>query len=177
MALMKRSKKRLHSSESHINITALMDILTVLLFFLIKSYAMTSSVLTPSSSIELPHSTEDSPAIDTITVSLNQRELKVNDRPILALSKGFFPPEALGADRRTIKILKDVLVADLEKRNSIYRDAGDPNFRPPGEVLVQADKKLTFGVLKYLFHTITTSGYTSYQFVVINDSPEPQTKH
>ena len=148
-----------------ININSLLDVLTVLLFFLLKSSNMSTSLQDPPKGLRLPASHADVKPEETSTVALASDRLYFNNKPVVTLQSHTFRSSDVGRDGRTIGKLKALLDKENQKRIAVFKDL-DPTLIPPGKILIQADKMLTFGTVKYLLHTLTLSGYSNYQFVV-----------
>lgn len=168
----RRRRKRIRRSgeaEANINITSLMDVLTVLLFFLLKTMSQTASEINTPKDIRLPAGKSEDVASSAVTVNVSEKELRVNDKLITKLSNKNFYFADFDLDKRTITPLRKVLETEIEKRNSIYQGVGDISFLPEAKVLIQADKSLNFSVIKHVLHTVAIAGYTSYQFVVTKD--------
>ncbi len=168
MALIRNKKRRMEIADANVNITALMDVLVVLLFFLIKSFSVSASQIIPPPGMRLPASEVKIPAAESVLVSLSKKELRVNNKIIARLASGRYRAEDIGDDGRTILPLQTFLMKEIKKRNAIYEGAGDLSFLPPAKILIQADKRLSFKTMKYLLHTASVSGYGDYQFVILN---------
>jgi len=166
MGLKRRSRITAKLPEVSINITSLMDVLTVLLFFLVKSFSVTSASVDLPKDVRLPASVSDDQFEEGVTVALSKEALYFHNKPIIKLSNGHFKSDDLAGDRKTLIALKDILDRENAKRKSVFQGAGDLSFLPPGKIVIQSDKKLPFGVVKHLLHTATVAGYTDYQFVI-----------
>lgn len=162
-----KQKKKSNLPEFNINITALMDILTVLLFFLVKSFTVSSSTLTPPDDIKLPTAKVQENAKEAITVSVSVNEVRFNNDIIIKLNRGRFPRTVIGEDNRTLKPLFALLDKEDKKRREIYKEQINTEFFPPGKILIQADHKLPFRLLKFILHTAAVAGYKDYQFLVV----------
>ncbi len=162
----KRNKKAL--LEQNVNITPLMDVLTVLLFFLIKTFTLNAPTMAFPSGMQLPSENAKLPPEESVIVTLSQTELKADGNVLAILNDGKFQTKFIGTDGRTIVPLENFLITQIKKRNKVFEGVGDANLLPPGKLLIMADKKLKFGTLKYLFHTATVSGYADYQFLIKN---------
>jgi len=166
MALKRRRRGRRKFDESAVNITSLLDVLTVLLFFLIKSTTITAALLSPPKEVRLPASVSDYEAENTVSVSLSRSKLFINSDLVTNLRGQHFKASDIGRDGRSISKLQKKLEVENQKRIRPFRNF-DPSLIPPGKVLIQADRALPFGTMKYLLHTVAVSGYSNYQFVVI----------
>lgn len=167
MALPRRIRKTgITLEDGNISITSLMDVLTVLLFFLIKSFSVSTQALSPPQDVQLPLASQEENAEEAITVSLSPNEVRVNSQVLTKLKGGRFPASEIGEDGRTLQPLKRYLDLQMQKRNAVYKGEGDISFLPPGKVLIQAHKDLPYGLVKVLLHTSAITGYSDYQFVV-----------
>lgn len=167
MALRRRKRnKKVNLPELNVNITALLDVLTVLLFFLVKSFTTSSISIVPPENLRLPASIVKEDVEESMNVILAQDKLIVGDQSLLNLKNGNFDPKDIGGDERTILKLKEFLDKEYEKKTRIFRNAGDLELLPPGKITIISDKRLKFSAVKKLLFTAAQSGYTDYQFVV-----------
>jgi hypothetical protein len=118
--------------------------------------------------LRLPASTVKSDLEETVSLSLTQKELRVNNQVLLTLDGGKFNPKDLGKDGRTIRELKKFLDDEYSKRNAVFKEEGAADNLPPGRVIIQSDKELEFAVVKYVLHTAAQAHYNDYEFVVEN---------
>lgn len=188
MALKKRRVKR-HLLVMGLNITSLIDVLTVLIFFLVKSMTVTSVVISPPPDLKIPKTVSDTPIEDSVSISISNNELRLNNEVVLKLENGYVEKKLLDTDQRTIKPLKELLEKEYSKKyqplegattsanpkkgerlpasnNPTQSAKNDPPEKFQGKIIIQADKDLPFHSIQYLLHTAAVSGFTDYQFVV-----------
>jgi biopolymer transport protein ExbD len=163
-----RPRKRREMLEFTLNVTSLMDVLTVLLFFLVKSYSVSQAALQTPQGLRLPASTAKGDLEETVAVALTSTELRVNNQVLVTLDQGRFNPKDLARDGRTIVLLKHALDDEYAKRNAVFKEEGTTDNLPPGRVIIQSDRQLEFAVVKYVLHTAAQSHYNDYEFVVEN---------
>ena len=173
MALIKKKRKKRRMLEFSLNITSLMDVLTVLLFFLIKSFSVSSQSQTAMEGVHLPFSVAKGELQETITLALNSQGVRADGtKVIVSMVDGHYLNQDIDSETRLLKPLKAYLVEQLKKRNEVYRNPagsnGEKSEVPPGKVLIQSDKDIPFGILKVVLNTAAESGYSDYQFVVLN---------
>jgi biopolymer transport protein ExbD len=161
-----KKRKRREMLEFTLNVTSLMDVLTVLLFFLVKSYSVSQAALQTPQGLRLPASTAKGELEETVAVALTQKELRVNNQVLIKLDNGKFPPKEIGKDGKTITALKKMLDAEYGKRNAVFAEEGSADNLPPGRVIIQSDKMLEFALVKYVLHTAAQAHYNDYEFVV-----------
>lgn len=160
----RRSRSR---GEADVNITSLMDVLTVLLFFLIQSSTSTTFDKSFDDKIQLPASYVKVEPNESIRISVSEDQLFVNEEPLIKLAKGRFPASVLEEDKRTVKPLQELFVKEKKKRDEFFKEvAADNNGKlPPLKVMIVADKKLKFQTVKYILHTAAITGFEEYQFL------------
>ncbi len=170
--MLKKKKGKKLEEGGDVNITSLMDVLTVLLFFLIMSSTVTSLQIQVPDGITLPSATLEETPKEAVKVALTPTAILVNDRPVLKLEKGRIPASAL-EDERVVKALKVELEKEYKKSKDFFKDVADENasLLPSPPVLIQADKKTPFSILKLVYHTAAVTGFGEFQFVVTSDAP------
>ena len=166
----RRRNHHISLPEADVNITSLMDVLTVLLFFLIKSFSLSPAAINPPEGLRLPASELKDKMEESVSVVLSKNKLLMNEHVITDLKNGVVSKSDLAEDQRTITKLHDKLSKEFEKKKAIFLSAGgDTSIMPPGKILIQSDKRLKFKTIKLLLHTIAAAGYTDYQFVVTGE--------
>lgn len=168
MALVRKKKR--HMLEMGLNITSLIDVLTVILFFLVKSMSVTTAAVKPPPDIRLPAAVSNSKVVEATSVALSLRDLRVNGQVILTLKNGKFAAAQLSRDGQEIKVLQTALTKERQKKLALFKGVSGKKFLAPRKILIQADKDLPFDTIKYVLHTAAVAGYTDYQFVVIQRS-------
>src|SRR4051794_34781924 len=92
----KRRKEREAAGEiKELNITAMMDMMTIILVFLLKSYSSSSVAMTASEEIRPPVSSTRATPKDTVAVTVTPKSLLVGDKKVLDLQAGQIPAAAL----------------------------------------------------------------------------------
>ena len=166
MAL-KKNRTQLNMPEAGVNLTAFMDVMIVLIFFLVKSFSVSSTNLSPPKDIKLPKVVEGKEAEEALVVSLSKNEVRADYKPIMQLNNGDFTISDIDQDGRTLKPLYNFLAKENTKRLALYQGMGNLSLLPPGKILIQADRQLPFKTVKYLLYTAAKSGYSDYNFVVV----------
>jgi biopolymer transport protein ExbD len=165
---LKKRKERREQLEFSLNVTSLMDVLTVLLFFLVKSYSVSQTALATPEGLRLPASVVKADLEETVSVSLTNKELRINNAVVATLVGGKFESKDLSKDGRVVLPLKTFLDSEYKKRNAVFNSAGMLDNLPPGRVMIQSDKDLSFGTVKFILHTAAVANYNDYEFVVQN---------
>ena len=144
---------------TQINLTALMDILSNIIFFLMASFGAQTLQLTSAAKVTLPSSTSELALKMSINVAVGMEEIFVEDEPIGKLKEGVL----LGLDsERFLPRLEETL-----KRVKAQRLA--KNERPKDEddiILFVADKRLKYETIDRVMKTCARAGFTKFRFAV-----------
>lgn len=158
-------------SISSLNLTAMMDMMTILLIFLIMTLTVSTSPLTVA--VRLPPSTTHAPEpVQAGTVTIAREAILVEGIPVVAVANG----DVDAAQRKEgqfgseITKLRETLSAYHEH---MYNLAGE---EPPHELTILADKDIPYRLLYSVMYTAGQSnakshpdgpGFTKYRLIVL----------
>ncbi|OZG73508.1 RNA polymerase subunit sigma-70 [Hahella sp. CCB-MM4] len=145
-----RHYRRMHKTAG-LNLVSLMDIFTILVFFLMVN-SSDVQVLQQNADIKLPVSVADQLPRDLLTINVSEDNIVVGGRVVANAGKA--------ADQESLII--DGLKAELDYQAS-RTVAEDPNGRP---IMVMADRELPYKLLKRIMSTCVESGYSSISLAV-----------
>lgn len=135
-------------------LTSLIDVMTILLVFLIKSFSVEGSLLTPSPDLELPVSSSKKPPQPRFTVEITKSSIFADGKEIATLD--------------TIQNRDSLLIPSLHEwmliQKSSYHNAKHEN-----EILIQADKDIAFNVIKCVMFTCSKAGYIDFSVLVLQE--------
>jgi biopolymer transport protein ExbD len=164
-----RRKAREAAGEiKELNIVAMMDMMTIILVFLLKSYQASAINVNMSADLAIPQSTTQLHPQENITVTISASELAVNERRVLELRDGVIPAgakEGGKADAFYVGALHDALEKEVEKQKYIARYNKDAPFS--GRVNVVADKKISYRTLMEILYTAGQAELGEYKFMVL----------
>jgi biopolymer transport protein ExbD len=165
-------KRGLGNEDMALQITSMADIFTIILVFLLKSFATGTTSITPSADLMLPESVSSDPVSEMTKLEISQSGVILDDKQVADLSNFRFSPSALesdGSSRALNMVLRD------KQRNPASIDAVSTNSstvadaeKTPG-MLVLADKKVPYTTLKTVLDTLSTNGYSDFKLVVVED--------
>lgn len=146
-------------SPTRVNLTALMDILSNIIFFLMASFGAQTLELTSANKVTLPSSTSELSLRMSISVAVGMDELFVEDEPVVRLEAG----KLTGLDEnRFLPKLEEAL-----RRVKAQRLAKNERAREEDEVvLFIADKRLAFSTIDRVMKTCARAGFTKFRFAV-----------
>lgn len=168
---MSRSLARLRRRQTEgtfaLQITSMIDIFTIMVFFLLKSYATSSVVNTgPSSEIRLPSSISDSAMVESLKLLVSKNGIFVDDKKVLELKDGKVGPESVEAnDPQFLRPLFEALDKEAEKSKGIA--AVNEAVKFEGKIVVQADEGLNYELLRKVMYTATLAGYNDLKLAAI----------
>jgi biopolymer transport protein ExbD len=150
-----RRKKRI---SQKLNITSMMDMFTIILVFLLKSYSAEGQLVTPAAGLEIPKSiTEIAAKRPPVEIKVSQEEIAVGDQ-VVAVVK-----DEINKKEMVIQNLVDIL--KKEKESAIKTaEAEGKEFK--GELMIQGDKNMSYKLLTKVMYSCGQAGYAKQNFVV-----------
>jgi len=163
MARKKRKEREAEGEIKELNITAMMDIMTIILVFLIKSYSTSSVTVTASEDIRPPVSTTRQTPKDTIAITITPKAILVGDRRKVELVN----MEVAKGELEGKKILP--LDAALKKEVEKLKYIAERNPAAPfnHEVSVIGDKRIPYELLSSVLYTAGQNELENFRFIVI----------
>jgi biopolymer transport protein ExbD len=154
---MERSRKKI----TGLNLTSLMDVFTILVFFLLAN-SSSSEVLSTPKHIKLPDSVVESKPRETVVITVSPEMVLVQGEAVVNT------PELLETKSENIPQITQKL--DLLERNII--GINTQTVIASKEVTILADKTIPFNVLKKIMTTCTGSGYGRISLAVIQKASQ-----
>jgi biopolymer transport protein ExbD len=173
--LRKAIRRNAHDPEiNFLNITAMLDIMTIILVFLLKTLGESSASVPQSDDLRLPASImKKPPAQEGVLVTVSKSQILVGDDKILTLPGRESLAQA-GVDARYkrsgpndlfIVPLGNALMAARKTDMAVRRAKGlDPS---SSEAIVIADKGTPYRLLMEVLFTLGQSEYGKYHLMVI----------
>ncbi|HEX8705058.1 MAG TPA: biopolymer transporter ExbD [Myxococcaceae bacterium] len=163
LARKKRKEREAAGEIKELNITAMMDMMTILLVFLLKSFASSSAAITASEDVRPPVSSTRASPKDTVAVTITPRNIMVGDKEVVRLANGVVPPDQLQG--RLVVGLDAQLKKEVEKLKYIAnRNPAAPFSK---ELSVIGDKKVPYDLLLTVLYTAGQNELENYRFVVL----------
>lgn len=146
-----------------LNLVSLMDIFTILVFFLLVSSGEVESLPNPRD-VRLPESTADTPSRETVVVLVTANEVLVQGERVARVA------DVLAGDEIVIPALKAALEAQTARviRADVAEDAASR------EVTIMGDKALPYRLLKKIMATCTEADYGRVSLAVLQKTSDAQ---
>ena len=166
---MKQSRRARRMQRNHIrhkrapafNLVSLMDIFTILVFFLLVN-SSDGEVLPSTRSVELPESIAEQKPRQNVVVMVTQQDILVQGSAIARVSS---------------VTSSDVLVIDslrlaLEAQNQRRILQGNPDSVAAPEVTIMGSKEIPYTLLKKVMATCTEAGYGKISLAVMQKAAQ-----
>lgn len=141
--------------KAGLNLTSLMDVFTILVFFLLVNQS-TVEVIEPPKEIKLPDSVVEAKPRQTVTIMVSGDAVLVQGEPVVSVA------DVLASRQENIAPVSDRL---NELRGNII-GINTATVAKSNEVTILADRAIPFKVLKRLMSTCTNTGYTRISLAV-----------
>ncbi|MCP4573435.1 MAG: hypothetical protein GY838_13850 [bacterium] len=163
MARRRRKNRRKDGTTAPLRLTSMMDILTVLLLFLLKSFVVEGEVITPVPGVDLPESSSDAAPQASVVVAIFDNTVMLDGQMVTRLENGSSDDGLLIAplaDRLNQTRAKELEIAQLRGE--------DVDYSP--KIAIQGDRDISFEVLERVMYTCNQSGFGDIALAVIGAS-------
>lgn len=157
---MERHHKR-HKGAPGFNLVSLMDIFTILVFFLLVNSGE-GEVLPSTRSVELPESIAEQKPRENVVVMVTERDILVQGARVASLD------ELKDGSGLQIGALRQALQAQMQRR--ILLDAEGNKVAP--EVTIMGGKDIPYQLLKKVMASCTEAGYGKISLAVLQKTAQ-----
>lgn len=162
-----RFARRKKTGVFDIDITSLLDILTILLVFLLQSYNSSGVIINVPKGIELPKSASESLNNFGVNIQVSKTQIWVDDTEVLN-SDNLNQSEVFDEGGRRIVPLYNELIRIKETIKASEKLSPDAK-KFSGIANLVVDKSLKFNYLKRVMYTCAAAGFKEYKFVVMTN--------
>jgi biopolymer transport protein ExbD len=143
-----------------LNLTPMIDLLTILLVFLIKNYSVNPYFLTPTQNIKLANTVSESVAPDKAVLLIGKDGIMIEGKLVVSFEGK--KVEEVKFDEKKIAELKTGLETLANKTKFISEKNSQVQFT--GTLILQADKDLPFEIMKPILKTAGIVGFNDIKF-------------
>ena len=161
---MRRKTKRRESKDLNINISSLMDILTILLLFLILNFESQENKVNPPENIELPASKSELNVKLAVKVTVSVDDIRVEDHIVTKLSSGKFRSRDLDSANLVAPLLRELRRQKAKLQSGSRRSTADEEEKDI--VYFEAGKGVKFELVDRVLNTAATAGFTKFRLAV-----------
>jgi biopolymer transport protein ExbD len=159
-----RLKRRMIGPE--LNITALLDMFTMLLIFLLINFSAATYVsMKTSGYLDFPKSSSDKKIVDVLTIVADKYNIMVDGKVVAKHRNGIVDEKDTDDTGYEIVPLFEALVQYSERTKFIA--SKNKNIKSEGKVILQMDKDLPFSFLRQIMYTAGQAEYNDFKFVAL----------
>ncbi|WP_405228827.1 ExbD/TolR family protein [Lentisalinibacter sediminis] len=157
---MDRRHKRSKGATA-LNLVSLMDIFTILVFFLLVNSAEVE-VLPNAKDLQLPESIAEQKAEETVVILVSETEILVQGTPVITIE------EAMARDTSVLEPLKAALQSQNDR---VLRKTADAEIAQRA-VTIMGDRDIPYRLLKKVMRTCSDADYGRISLAVLQKSSE-----
>ena len=150
-----------HKGSGALNLVSLMDIFTILVFFLLVNSSDVET-LPNAKELQLPESIAEQKAKETVVILIGEQDLIVQGTPVAKIS------DVMKIKGNDIPALRQALKSQNDR--VLRREAKDDI--AGREVTIMGDKEIPYRLLKKVMATCTESDYGQISLAVLQKSSE-----
>jgi biopolymer transport protein ExbD len=157
----KRMSRNRSKVATKMNLTSLMDVFTILVFFLLVNSGSSEVMETPKQ-VTLPESVVDAKPRETVVIFVGTQDVVVQGEPVVSIA------DVLSTPSQTIGPI-------IERLALVQGSIIGPNTQAVAgsqEITILADKSVPFAVVKKIMSTCTSQGYSHISLAVIQKASQ-----
>ncbi|MBD3344846.1 MAG: hypothetical protein GF401_07265 [Chitinivibrionales bacterium] len=151
-----RTKKKMKGIKPQL--TSLIDVMTILLVYLLKSFSAEGEIITLSKNLELPESSAHKRPELNVVIMVNNKYILAEDAQLADVD------QVLSTNDLIIPQLEEWLRRRRQTTEKIEQYSTKTKFT--GDVTIQGDKRIRFRLLKKIMYTCGQQGYTNFSLAV-----------
>ena len=162
---LRRKAREAAGQIEDLNITPMLDMMTIILVFLLKTYNTSTVSVSLSNDLLPPSSTTTLEPAETSTITITPSEITVGDKLAVQLTNFELPAGAAERGSPVLTPVLDLLRKDVERQKYIGKWNKGEKFE--GLLSVIGDRRVPY---KLLFSVLATAGQaelSKYKFVVL----------
>ncbi len=161
-------KKKIPEADpvSHLNITPMMDMMTILLVFFLKNFAVSVENVSMGEDMHLPGSSSKLKPHKALSLTITKRAILVGDDEVAAVKKGEVDSSIKrdGQSSFLINPLLDLLQKHATRLKKLEK-RGFAKFE--GEVLLIADQGIPYRLISEVLYTAGQAEFAKYRLMVL----------
>jgi biopolymer transport protein ExbD len=163
-AAKKAARRGKKEEQGALNLTSLMDVVSIIVVYLLKNYGADPVLIMPTAGQKVPMSLADSPIQDGIPVYIAARSITFGSKKIVQIDENG-DIEAGAVQNHLIGPLYDAMAEEADKSKQMAAAQGNDEWS--GRVILVGDQSLKFSTLVDVMYTAGRAEYREYAFCVI----------
>jgi len=156
----------------------MMDMMTIILCFLLKSYQTTDVTIESSADLRIPTSSALTPIKKVVQLVVTKRQILVEGEPITALEQRpnesgqmvSFVPDSDKKGQLIDELYNRLLEAAEQAKEIGVTFSGIEDAQFKGQIMLQCDHSLPFSLIREVMYTAGQAQFGEFKFVVIQGS-------
>ncbi len=148
-----------------IDITSLLDILTILLVFLLQSYNSSGVIINVPKGIDLPRSASESLNNFGVNIQVSKTNIWVDDKEVLSSESATDGQVFDEGGRRIVPLYNELIKIKETIKQSEKLSPNAAKFSGIANLVVE--KSLKYSYLKRVMYTAASAGFREFKFVVL----------
>jgi len=162
---MARHHKRA-KAEGEMNLVSMIDMMTMLVFFLLVYTTEEIEILPSTKDVQLPQSIAEQTAREAVVVIVSETEILMNGESLGKIS------DILASQELIIPALKTALENQVERVLTDTAEQTEEQQIESREVTIMADKEIPYQLLKRVMATSTAADYGQLSLAVLQKASE-----
>jgi biopolymer transport protein ExbD len=156
------SKSKKHNTQlaGTLNMNSMMDMMTIILLFLLKSYSTTGALATQSESLKLPESVRTAKPKKELNVSVAKDAILVNEQIVLQTAD--VPPNEVLIPQLGLK-LREYAQSQKDLEIEVGKEFTH-------EVIIQGDESISYELLFRVMYTCGQSEFNKMRLLTVRRS-------
>ncbi len=149
--------------EGELGMTSLMDIVSIIVVYLLKSYASDPVVINPTAGQKIPMSKADASLQDGMPIFVTLRGITFMDKKVVTMNADG-EVDSAQVENHLIGPLFDAMAEEVDKAKAM---AERQNREWEGRLILVGDERLKFSTLVDVMYTAGRAEFVQYAFCVI----------
>jgi biopolymer transport protein ExbD len=149
-----------------LNITPMMDMMTIILVFLLKTFSGSTSTITFDQNLKVPQSTTQLKPKEAVTVTITKKVILVEGDGVAPITSGRVDPAVKrdGENGYYITPLVDILEKHARKEKKVAELTGGTW---EAQLMLVADQTTPYRLLTEVLYSCGQAGYGNYRLLVL----------
>jgi biopolymer transport protein ExbD len=150
-----------------LNITPMMDMMTIILVFLLKTFSGSASTITFDQNLKVPQSTTQLKPKEAISVTITKKVILVEGDGVAPITGGRVDPAVKrdGENGYYITPLVDILEKHARKEKKVAELTGGGTWE--AQLMLIADQTTPYRLLTEVLYSCGQAGYANYRLLVL----------
>ena len=153
---------------SHLNITAMMDMMSILLVFMLKQFAAEQANMTMNDSLQLPKSSSPIKPLPSVNVTVSTQSIIIEGEPVVAVRAGAVDPSSKpqGPNGYLISPISETLQKHANRLKKLEVISGGAQ-KFDGTMLLLVDRSIPYRLVTEVLYSAGQAEFRNYRLVVL----------